>query len=64
MPKMINISELSSARMAAGNEKKYSMVIHNGQVKEWVGIGWIDVRSATKEDRKNLPMVKQGKEKK
>jgi hypothetical protein len=51
----IKTSELSSLRMAAGNEKRYPIVIHNGTVKEWVGIGWIELRKATDDDCKRYP---------
>ena len=42
--------------MVNGNEKKYKIVIDNGIVKEWVGIGWIEIRKATKADK--YPIVK------
>ena len=42
--------------MVNGNEKKYKIVIDNGIVKEWVGIGWIKIRKATKADK--YPIVK------
>ena len=38
MKKTVKASELSKLRMAAGNEKKYDTVIHNGEVKDWVFI--------------------------
>lgn len=50
-------ANLSTAKMTAGNERKYSKVILDGMVKEWVGIGWIDLRKATKADRANIPEV-------
>ena len=43
--------------MVAGNEEKFSMVIDDGQLKEWVGIGWVHIRLATDEDRLNFPTV-------
>ena len=58
--KTVRRSEISNIRMAAGNEKKYSMVILNGGLKEWVGIGWIPIRSATDDDRKKWPTVAEG----
>lgn len=39
----VKASEVSMISMAAGNEKKYGKVIEDGQLKEWVGIGWIDI---------------------
>lgn len=53
----ISRSELSSLRMVAGNEKKYPMVILNDHLEEWVGIGWITIRLATDDDRKEYPTV-------
>jgi len=50
--KTVKRNELSNIRMVAGNEKKYSMVILNDHLKEWVGIGWVVIRLATDEDRK------------
>ena len=44
--------------MTAGNEKKYDAVIDNGTLKEWVGIGWVDVREATQKDYEKFPTVK------
>jgi hypothetical protein len=43
--------------MVAGNEKHISIIIEGGIVKEWVSIGWIDLRPATKTDRKTFPEV-------
>ena len=56
--KTVNANELSKLRMAGGNEKKYNAVIDNGTLKEWVGIGWVDVREATKNDYEKFPTVK------
>jgi hypothetical protein len=50
-------SELSNLRMAAGNEKKHTTVIDNGDLKEWVGIGWINEGRATRQDRNKFPVV-------
>ena len=41
--------------MIAGNEKKYSRVIINGVIKNWVGFGWVDEGKATAEDFKKYP---------
>lgn len=43
--------------MAAGNERKYNKVILDGNVQEWVGIGWIDLYKATEKDRQKYPTV-------
>lgn len=55
--KTVRASELSKFRMVAGNEKKYRFVIDDGIVKDWVGIGWVDVGKATKEDYEKYPVV-------
>ena len=49
--------ELSSYRMVAGNEKLYSTVIDDGRLKDWVGIGWIDIGMATEEHKAQFPTV-------
>jgi hypothetical protein len=49
--------ELDNLRMVGGNEARYSTVIDQGQVKEWVGIGWISLGPPTREQRKTLPIV-------
>ena len=53
----VRATELSKFRMVAGNEKIYSLVIDEGIVKNWVGIGWVDVGPATEEDYKKYPTV-------
>ncbi len=53
----VKASELSNLRMAAGNEKKYSAVIDDGILKEWVAIGWIDIRPAEESDYEKFPVV-------
>ena len=55
--KTVKATELSNFRMAGHNEKKYPAVIDNGILKEWIAIGWIDLRKATKEDHKKFPVV-------
>lgn len=56
-PEPVPIAKLSNLRMAAGNEKKYTFVIHNGILKHWVAIGWIDIGPATPEAYKHYPEV-------
>lgn len=56
-PKTVPVSELSTLKMVAGGEKKHSVVIHDGEVKRWVGIGWITERKATEEDLKDYPVA-------
>lgn len=53
--KTVRRSELGNLRMAAGNEKKYSKIIIDGAVKEWVGIGWIEVDDTP--DKNKYPTV-------
>lgn len=55
--KTVKASELSNLKMASGNEKKYSKVIHNGVLKEWVAIGWIELGKANKKDKEKYPKV-------
>lgn len=53
----VHARELSKEAMAAGNEAKYQCVIDNGQLKEWVGIGWIELREASPSDYEYYPTV-------
>jgi hypothetical protein len=53
----VKASELSKLKMTAGNEDRYSKVIQDGRLLQWVGIGWIDVRAAIKEDYSDYPEV-------
>jgi hypothetical protein len=55
--KTVNAKELQNIRMAGHNEKKYPVVIDNGVLKEWVAIGWVDVREATQKDYEKFPVV-------
>lgn len=55
--KTVKATELSNLKMVAGNEKKYGAVVENDILKEWVGFGWIDIRTATKEDYEKFPVV-------
>ena len=48
-------SELINVRMAGGNEKKYSRVIIDNWLKEWVGIGGVSLRKATERDKGVYP---------
>ena len=56
--KTVKASELSTLKMTCGNEKKYSVVIHNGMRKQWIGFGWVTERNATVEDERKYPTVK------
>ena len=53
----INITDLSTISMVTKNEKKYQTVIHAGIIKDWVGIGWIELGKPTKEDFKKYPIA-------
>ena len=54
----ISARKLSTLAMVNGNEKLYKKVIDNGVLKEWVGIGWIELGKATQKDLVNYPIVK------
>jgi hypothetical protein len=55
-------SAVTTIAMVAGNEKFITKIIdEDGLLKEWVGIGWIDIRTATKADRKKYPTLEQWK---
>jgi len=54
----VDISELSSYKMAAGNEKKFSKVVHGNVVKQWVGVGWV-TEGLADHRHINLPRVKE-----
>ena len=32
-------------------------IIHDGMVKHWVGIGWVEERPAEREDYENIPQI-------
>lgn len=51
-------SDLVTVRMVAGGEARHPVVIDDRTVKEWVGIGWIDLRRATADDYTKYPTVK------
>lgn len=54
---IVSAEELSSLRMVEGNEKKYTRVVDDLQVKCWVGIGWVTERPAEVADYETLPVV-------
>lgn len=57
----VSVSEISSTRMSVNPPQEVVnsgyLVIHNEQIKHWVGIGWVIERSATPEDYNNIPEV-------
>jgi hypothetical protein len=56
-PPPVPVSKLSTLRMAAGNEKKYSRVIMDKHVLLWVSLGWINERPAQPADFEVYPVV-------
>ena len=44
-------SDLTTHRMAGGMENMIKTVIHDGVVKDWVGIGWITLDEAPDPDK-------------
>lgn len=55
--KTVKRSQLSQIKMVAGNEKKYSRVILNNRIQNWVGFGWVDEGRATTAQKKLYPVV-------
>jgi len=53
--KTVTLQEVSLMAMVSGGEDKHPVIIDEGFVKEWVGIGWITLRKATAVDRKKYP---------
>jgi len=53
----VNAKELSTFAMIAGNEQKYTRVVDNGMVKNWVGFGWVEEGKATQENIEKYPTV-------
>jgi len=39
--KTVRARDCSTIAMVAGNEKKFSKIVHENQVKQWVGFGWV-----------------------
>lgn len=56
-PKPIKRSELSTIKMVAGGEDRISKVILDGNVRQWVGIGWVDEGPASAADKLKYPRV-------
>lgn len=53
----VKTKDLSNIAMVNGNEGKITAVIRNGILKEWVGIGWIELRVASEHDKEQYPTV-------
>jgi hypothetical protein len=58
--KAVPAREFTNIKMIQGNEKEYSIIVDAGVVKQWVGIGWIELRKATTEDKEKYPNVLRG----
>jgi hypothetical protein len=56
--RFIKSVECSTVKMVAGNERKFTAVVHNGYVKHWVGFTWLCDRTAVRSDYKKFPVVK------
>ena len=57
LPKPVHARELSNLKMSCGNQKKCPVVIDDGIVKGWVGIGWVSKGKATAKDKALYPEV-------
>lgn len=55
--KTVHASELSTIRMAAGNENRFRIVVDEGRRMHWIGIGWVDEGPATPKDCATYPTV-------
>jgi hypothetical protein len=56
-PTPIHKDSCSTVAMVAGGEDRIQYVIKSGKLKQWVGIGWVDVREATEQDYYTYPTV-------
>ena len=59
MVSKVKRSELTNMKMVSGNESKYSRIIVDGVVKNWIGFGWIPEGKATKDDYNKYPVVEE-----
>lgn len=55
--KTVTAAECTNNAMVSGNEKHISIIIKDNIVKEWVGIGWIELRDATEADKQKYPIL-------
>lgn len=59
--KTVNIKDLNRIKMSVNPPKcvveSDYCVIHNGMVKQYVGIGWIEVAPATPKDYETIPQI-------
>lgn len=57
-PKPVSYRDVSTIAMVAGNEKKFTKIIHDRQIKQWVGIGWVSEEIAQPHHYLKYPEVK------
>jgi hypothetical protein len=55
--KCIHARECSSVAMVAGNEKRFTKIVDDGIVKQWVGIGWVSEGPEEFPRDKDLPRI-------
>ena len=55
--KTIPRKDLTNIKMVCSNEKKVDLVIIDGRVMRWVGIGWVDEGVPTPGQKKRLPVA-------
>lgn len=46
--------DATNIAMVNGNEATITHIIQDGMVKEWVGIGWVELREATPADYESI----------
>jgi len=56
----VHARELSSVRMVGHNENKFSKVVDDNEVKQWVGFGWVGEGPAQSPRDDKLPRVIRG----
>jgi hypothetical protein len=57
MIKYIKAKKLTNIAMVNGNENIYKTIVDDGQVKQWIGFGWIKLHEATSKDLEKYPVV-------
>ncbi len=40
-PNTVHARDCSTLAMTAGNERRFSKIVDDGIVKQWVGFGWV-----------------------
>jgi len=54
-PKPVTLAQVETIHMVQGGEQKISRIIHEGMVKNWVGIGWVTEGKAKPADYFKYP---------